>query len=254
MTTPNPEAEAEVKVDAQANPQAEAQGTEQKETVNPIAEAEPTIDYQKKFSESSKEALRLLEEKKKLEEENERLRLLAEQAQSSFKNEDNLYPGFEELDEEAKQNLIAYTESIKKNVKDEIYKDPSISFVKQRYNEERWNSAFDKVQQKFPELKDSKDEFRQKYFRVDVVPDNIEEVLSDVSKIFLFDKAKELGAAEEREKANRIEMERAQGGDSTPAPSRTLEDWSRMARENPAKFAKLASQYEEDLKSGKFNN
>ena len=63
---------------AQANSQPD-QGTETETTANPIPEAEPEIDYKTKFAESSKEALRLYEENKRLAEE-----LAAEQAFQPF--------------------------------------------------------------------------------------------------------------------------------------------------------------------------
>lgn len=235
-----------------ANPQETGAET----TENPTEESAetPEVDYKVKFSESSKEALRLREENKAKEEELERLRKLAEKEDDSTNYDSDsepLYPGFENLSEEEQQNLVAYTESIKKSALDGIYKDPAIAFAKQSYNERTWDSAFDKVASEFPELKESKDEFKSKYFKADNVPSNIDSLLKDVAKIYLYDKAKDLGAQEALEKADRIDIERSSGGDKTPKATRSLEDWNNMAQSNPAQFAKLSKQFNEDMDSGK---
>lgn len=236
--------------DAQgANPDNSNQGTETEKTVNPATDGEPVVDYQKKFAESSKEALRLYEENKKLQEE------LVAKANGTTKVEpaiDNLYPGFEQLDEEAQKNLIAYTDMIKKRTLEGVYQDPAIKFARDQYNATKWDTAFNQVAEKFPDLKTDKEEFKKKYFKADVVPDNIDTILEDIAKIHLFDKAKDLGAEEEKKKASeRVDLERTTGGDKTPKSNRTLDDWSRMARENPAKFAQLSKEFNDDMSSGK---
>jgi hypothetical protein len=213
--------------------------------------AEDTIDYKTKFSESSKEALRLLEETRAKDAEIERLRTAAESGTSYGNNSDALYPGFENLDDEAQKNLLAYTNSIKKNTLDEVYKDPAIAFAKQSYNERVWSEAFDGAVSEFPELKDSQSEFKQKYFKADNVPTNIKDILKDLAKVHLFDKARDIGAKQAKEQAERIDIERAKGGDKTPTASRTLEDWNQMAKSNPAEFAKNSKQFNEELASGK---
>jgi hypothetical protein len=236
--------------DAQANPESNNQGTEGENTpANPPVEGEPQVDYSKKFAESSKEALRLYEENKKLQAELE-ARANAP-VEMPTKVTENLYPGFEQLDADAQANLVAYTNLIEKRALEGVYKDPAIKFAKEQYNTTKWESAFNQVVEKFPDLKESKDEFRKKYFKADVVPDNISTILEDVAKIHLFDKAKELGAAEEKQKAARVELERATGGDKTPQVSRTLSDWMRMSQENPAKFAQSAKEFNSDMASGK---
>lgn len=242
--------------DAKANlDNPENKGTEGKDNpLNPLDDANKPVDYQKKFSESSKEAQRLYEENKAKDAEIERLRLLSEKGTNHASGEsmDILYPGFEQLDPEAQANLINYTNSITKRAKEEILKDPAISFSRNVYNEKRWNDAFEVVSSKFPELKADKEAFKAKYFKPGVeVPNNIENILEDVSKIHLFDKAKDIGIREEKEKADRIDLERVTGGDKQPKASRSLEDWQRMAQENPAEFAKNSKQYHADMASGK---
>ena len=235
--------------DAQgANPENHDQGTEpENPDTNPTPTAESDVDYRTKFAESSKEALRLLDEKRRLEEENAQLRELAAKGQPT----ENLYPGFEELDPEAQANLLSYTQTVAQKAKEEIYKDPAISFARTAYNETKWDKAFAAVAAQHPQLAASKEEFKQKYFNANNVPDNIETILGDVAKIFLFDKARDIGAAEERAKQERVDLERATAGERTPRVSRSLEDWQRMAQENPAKFAQLSKEYHADLESGR---
>ena len=228
------------------------------EIINPNPPVEPTvpteephIDYEKKFSESSREALRLLEETKAKDAEIQRLKELAEQGANYSNNPDDFYPGFEQLSDDEQRNLVAYTEGIKRKALDEIKKDPAFSYARESYNERKWDTAFDSVTNEFPELRDSKDEFKKKYFNVNNVPENINDILKDLSKVHLFDRARDLGAKDAIEKAGRIDIERQQAGDKTPTASRSLEDWHRLAQSNPQQFAKLSKEYKSDLESGK---
>lgn len=220
------------------------------ETVT-TATADPEIDYKTKFSESSKEALRLLEETKAKDAEIERLRQLAEQGANHSNDSDDIYPGFEQLSDEEQRNLIAYTEGIKRKALEEINKDPALTYARESYNERKWDTAFDAVVNDFPELKESKDDFKKKYFNIKNVPENINDILKDLAKVHLFDHARELGAKDALEKANRIDIERQQAGDKTPVATRSLEDWHKLAQSNPGQFAKLAKEYKSDLESGK---
>lgn len=233
--------------DAQANPDTQVQRTEVETTTpNPTKEGEPNVDYAIKFAESSKEALRLLEENKRLAKELE-AKANAEVPQSM----DSVYPGFEQLDPEAQKNLIAYTNVVTKRATEEIYKNPAIAHSVKIYNENKFNTALESITNKFPELSKSKDDFKSKYFNANNVPDNIESILGDLAKAYLYDKAVEIGAEKERAKADRVDMERTTGGEKTPQTSRSLEDWARMAVENPQKFAQLSKEYNTDLESGK---
>ena len=252
MADPNTFTPEEIEA-AKANPQP-GEGTEPGKTdEKPAGEAEPSVDYQKKFSESSKEANRLLEENRAKDAEIERLRLLAEKGTEETPPADDLYPGFGELEPEAQANLLAFADMITKRANDNLNKDPAISFARSNYNEKKWDDAFAEVAKSYPDLASSKSEFKTKYFNANNVPDNIQDILSDVAKIYLFDKARDIGAKEEKERAGREDTERATGGDKAPTASRTLEDWYRMARENPSKFAKLAKEYQADLASGKLS-
>lgn len=238
---------------AQANSNTQAQTTETEKTVNPNSEAEQNIDYKTKFSESSREAQRLLDEKKEsdriiAEKEAEIARLKGQGTESTS---DVLYPGFEELDPEAQENLRNYTSMVENRVKDNIYKDPAIIHSRQVFNEKKWSDAFEKVSAQFPDLRDSKDDFKAKYFQPNNVPDNIDVLMVDMAKMHLFDKAKFMGAEEEKKRADRIDMERSSGGDKTPPSNRTIDDYAHMAQENPAKFAKISKEFNADLAAGK---
>lgn len=235
--------------DANANPQ--GTGADTTATNGNDGNADSKIDYKEKFSQSSSEANRLLQENKDKDAEIERLRKIAEGGASNGNNSEPLYPGFENLDEDAQKNLIAYTDGIKKSTLEEVYKDPAIALAKQSYNERVWSEAFEQVATDVPELKDKKEEFKSKYFNPNNVPTNIKDLMGDLAKVFLFDHAKQIGAKEAIEQQNRIDVERANAGDKTPTATRSLEDWSRLQQSNPAEFAKHSKQFNEDLASGK---
>lgn len=248
--TPNPEAEV---ITPESTP---AEGTEQKETVTtgPNHEVE-TVDYREKFIQSAKGAQELLDEKKKLQ-----ARIAELESNPTAGTEDlpihspdteTLYPGFENLDEEAQSNLMAYTNAVIKKAKEETYKDPAIAFAQQTYNEQKWESAFNEVSSEYPELAAAKAEFKSQYYNPKNVPDNIGDILKTMAKSYLFDKARDIGAQEGQEAAQRVQLEDPTGGDKTPTVHRSLADWQRMAQQNPAKFAAQRKEYEADLASGK---
>lgn len=230
------------------NPNSFEEEVEDATIANPIETSpegtEPEVDYKSKFTFSSQEAIRL---KKENEQKDALIAELQEKEINNPYSEEELYPNFGELDEEAKTNLLAYTENIKRGVREELYKDPALAFARGNYNEHRWNEAFATTLATYPEITDTED-FKSKYFNPQNVPDNIDEILQDVAKIYLFDKAKEIGADGERKKANRIEIETATGGEKTPTARRSIEDWDYLRRTNPAKFASLDKEYEEDSK------
>lgn len=238
--------------EAQANPEINNQGTDGDDNSNKSnTDADQNVDYQKKFSESSKEALRLLEENKRiLEEKAELERKMSETGNHSEMNDitDDFYPGFNQLSQEEQQNILSFSNKIENKVKSEIYKDPAISFAKSKYNETKFDSALSKIIDKYPDLKESKEEFKSKYFNPNNTPENIENILEDMSKIYLFDKAKNIGFKEAEEQSKRVELERTTGGDKTPQQRRTMEDWERMRMENPVKFASLSKEFNEDFK------
>ena len=208
---------------------------------------EPEIDYEEKFSNSTREAQRLADEIKARDEEIERLRKLAEEKGTTYSDD----PEFADYPEEERERLVNFANSIKKKAVEDLYKDPAIARAKESYNESEWNNAFEAVVAERPELRDDKDNFKAKYYKPGNVPSNIKEILGDLAKIYLFDKAKDIGAKEAIEQQNRIEIERSNGGDKTPTVSRSLEDWQKLAGSNPAEFARRSKEYYADLESGK---
>lgn len=238
MDNPN-SFEEEVQDAAIANPiETSPQGTEQAVT-----------DYKTKFTFSSQEALRL-------KAENDRKDRIIAELQADKANEFNnptysdeeLFPNFNELDEDAKNNLLAYTETVKRSVREDIYKDPALAFARRNYNEKKFDEALSELAAVYPGIRDNVTDFKAKYFDPSNVPENISDVLSDVAKIYLFDQAKEIGAAEERSKADRIEHDVATGGEKTPVARRSIQDWKYLMQTNPAKFASLSKEYDEDSK------
>lgn len=234
--------------DANANLQDVVQETqEMTNSTNPNLEGEQGIDYLKKFSESSKEAQRLYEENKKLREE---LELKANQPEQVVDTVD-LYPGFRELDEDSQRNIITFSNALTNKVAETLKKDPAYTFAAKQFSENKYNTALEKTIAKYPELVSFKDEFKQKTYNPQNVPENIENILDDLAKIHLFDKAKEIGFKEAEERANRVDLERTSVGTKEPTVKRSMEDWYRMSQENPAKFAALSKEYDADIKSGK---
>lgn len=237
----NPNSFDEEVQDAQANPDTTQEGTEQKETVTtPDAQV---IDYETKFRESAKEAQRLYAEKKKLEEQ------LSNQSETFNTTPDTeLFDGFKDLDEDAQHNLLSFAETVRKKALDEVYKDPAIAFARTSYNEKKWDNAFADAMKEIPELADKAQDFRTKYYNPTNVPDNMSDIIKDLAKIYLFDSAKQVGAKEEAEKSQRINLEDVTGGDKNPpSTSRSMEEWQRMAQQNPAKFASLSKEFNNDL-------
>ena len=214
--------------------------------------ADIDIDYKTKFSESAKEAQRLFAKKRELEIEVEQLRSASksvEQNGTSYSDNPNeLIPGFDSLSKEEQDNLLAYTDSIRRTTLDAIYKDPAIADSKKRYNESVWIETFESVADEYPELKNNKEDFKAKYFKADnAMPSNIKDITRDLAKIYLFDKASDIGARKATEEANRIDIERTNGGDKAPTEGRTIEDWQKLSISNPVKFAQEYKKYNDGL-------
>lgn len=239
----NPNSFDEEVQDAQvANPETTPEGTEQTETVEtPTTEA---IDYETKFRESAKEAQRLYAENKMLKETPS---LESENLNPTPDTE--LFEGFSELDEDAQTNLVSFADTVRKKALDEVYKDPAIAFARSSYNEKKWDTAFAEAIKDMPELAEKAADFRSQYYNPNNVPDNMTEIIKDLAKIYLFDSAKEVGAKEETEKADRINLEDVTGGDKNPpSASRSEAEWLRMSQEDPIKFASLSKEREEDFR------
>lgn len=237
----------------------QVEGTEVEETTEETAEetvenpTEPEVDWKKKFTESSAGVEGLLNEKETLQRELEDLKNKPDNESGvTYDNDSELYQGFEDLSDAEKENVRSYTNSITKKVVEDLYKDPAIVSAQQSHNEREWDKTFSELRTEIPELSDMSDEFKTKHFNKDNVPSNIKEIMTQLAKSELFDKAKDLGSKEAIEQANtRIDIERSGGGDKTPKTTRSMEDWHKLAQDNPAKFAKMSKEYNEDVNSGK---
>lgn len=211
---------------------------------DPDHDPEHGIDYKKKFSESTTENQRIRAENERIAAENARLmRELGDRTPS-----DDRDPGADPDGED--ENVVAFTDHVVQKAKSELEKDPAIALARRTYNEKTFDDALSSVIEQHPELATTKSEFKEKYFQANNVPANIKDLLGDLAKIWLFDKAKQMGAEEERAKQNRLDTERITGGDRTQRTKRTLEEWHRIAQANPAKFATMKKEYEADLASG----
>lgn len=220
------------------------EGTEQKETVKTESE---TIDYREKFVQSAKGAQQLLKEKQELE---ARIAQLESDKQERPDIGDDLIPGFDTLDPEAQKNLLDYTRVVTKKAEENLMSRPAFAFAERSYNENKFNSALDVVVAEFPALASNKAEFKALYFNPTNVPDNIQDILESMAKVYLFDKAKDIGAEEAKAAADRVQLEDTTGGERGVSARRSLADWQTMARTNPAKFASLKKEYEADIESG----
>jgi hypothetical protein len=239
MTNPN-SFDEEVQ-DATANPETESEGTEETDTLQ--TDESPSIDYEAKFKQSAREAQRLYEENKRLQELANQKR--EEEFTTPPTDVSDLFPGFEHLDEDAQRNLLAYTESVKRKAVEEVYKDPDLQYIKTEVKEKRWNHAFEEVANELPDIKDHSADFRAKFYNPNVSADP--SVLKELAKSYLYDRAEEIGARKERERTNRVDLEDIGGGVKAPTTtSRSTEEWLQMSRTNPAKFASLKKEFEED--------
>lgn len=169
---------------------------------------------------------------------------------------DTLYEGFEHLPEEERKNVLGLTNAIKDQVKSEITDTPVFQEHAQRVNETKFDTAFNMVAAAYPELMDKQKEFKAKYFQPNNVPDNIEQLIEDMAKIFLYDTAHNRGVEEGIEKANHVDdalrTDGGSGGENLSGNThKSLLEWDTLRRTNPAKFASLAQQYDEDMASGK---
>jgi len=210
-----------------------------------IEPAKPDVDYRTKFTESSKEALRIREELKKANMEIEELR----QKGANYSDDSSDIPGFEHMSEEERQNIISFSDSVTRKALDKVYKDPAIARARQSYNESTWLQAFDEVATKFPDIKAEKDFFKSNFFNSEKdTPSNIAELLEKEAKLHLYDKAEEMGAKKVAEKNERIEIDRANSGDKTPKTTRTDEDWANLQYTNPVKFSEEYKKHQEGLK------
>lgn len=217
-----------------------------------VLDADKDIDYKQKFGDSTRENQRILAISADKDAEIERLKHIAE-GKEDKPDTTNLFPGFEDLAPEEQENLHKYAGVITDKIMGDLNKNPAIAFAVRTFNEKKFDDALAIVVKKIPDLAKTVDDFKAKNFNGNNVPDNIANILEDLAKVHLFDKAKDMGADEERRRnQDRIDTERAgSGGEIRTITTRTLEDWQKMATNNPMQFAGLQKEYNDDLKSGR---
>lgn len=160
-------------------------------------------------------------------------------------------PNFDLLDPDTQGNLRGIFRALENRVFSKLNSDPGVAFARQSYNEKKWDAAFDAVAPQFGEdLIKNKADFKSKYFQANNVPDNIEEILTQLAKAYLFDSAKEAGAAEERQRGQQIDLERGNGGPKAPTSGMTIDDWEHLRLTKPKVFAARAKEYEAWLAAG----
>lgn len=160
-------------------------------------------------------------------------------------------PNFDLLDPDTQGNLRGIFQALENRVFSKLNKDPGVAFARQTYADKKWSEAFDAIAPAFGEdLIKNKADFKSRYFQPNNVPDNIGEILTQLAKSYLFDAAKEAGAAEEREKNGRIDLERGNGGPKAPTSNMTIDDWEHLRMANPKAFAARSKEYDAWIAAG----
>jgi hypothetical protein len=161
-------------------------------------------------------------------------------------------PNFELLDIDTQTNLRAIFTALENRVFSKLNNDPGVAFARQTFNEQKWEKAFNAIAPAFGEdLSKKKEDFKSKYFQPHNVPDNIEEILTQLAKSYLYDSAKEKGAEEARlQDQERVDLARGNGGPKSPQSGMSLDDWDHLRRTNPKEFARRAPEYNAAMAAG----
>lgn len=163
-------------------------------------------------------------------------------------------PNFDVLDADTQASLRALFRAMETRVDSRLRSldaDPGIAFARRTVNERKWDLAFDQAAASLPGLAAEREAFKAQHFQANNVPDNIADILVQLGKSFLFDRAREIGATEERSKEGMIDLE-AGGGGAQPDPTEmTIDDWERLRLKNPREFARRAPEYNAALAAGK---
>lgn len=166
----------------------------------------------------------------------------------------NAIPNFENFDEDTKNSLVGIFNMLDKRAQDRISKDPGVQHGRKIAAEKAWDDAFSSVSSNplfGAELTSRKADFKAKYFNPGNVPANIEEILTDLAKGYLFDVSRDIGRKEGEENAGRFDLHRTHGGPKTDTSAMTIDDWEELRLKNPQEFARRGKEYNEALKSGK---
>lgn len=211
--------------------------------------------WKNKFSNSAKGAQDLL----RSNEEKDRMIAELKAAQESNPNNGNkgdaIYEGFAHLPEEERQNVLAYTQSIKDSVRKELLGDPAFVGQRQQANEAAWEGSFARVAAGYPDILDHKEEFKSSigYDKDKEVPSDIDNILTTLVRSFLYNKQ---GAAQPPQNNNHVDDTlRNAGGSGGEGQGHTLwhtlAEWDHMRRTKPQQFADNEKKWNEDLNSGK---
>lgn len=209
-------------------------------------------ELKEKLRASSKGAQALLDEKKQWE--LDRQDYEAKLAEKKANGGDNpTFEGYENLSSEEQENLQKYNKNIIQQAEQKIMSNPAMQKVVERENEAKWEEAYAKVAHAYPELNETKEAFKAKYFKPLNVPDNMDTLLTDFAKTHLFDRARDVAHREFEEKSKRIEDPGTPGGSGGVSagaqPKRTLKEWQEIAK-NPSKFSRLSDEYKADEATG----
>lgn len=159
-------------------------------------------------------------------------------------------PNFELLDPDTQDHLRAIFGAMSAKLEKRLNSDPGVAFARQTFAEQQWERAFEAVAPKFgTDLTSRKADFKAKYYNGGSVPPNIESILAELAKGYLYDVAREHGAQEERDRAGRIDLERG-GGPKEPSSTMTVDDWERLRQTNPQAFAARAAEFRQAMNTG----
>lgn len=183
-------------------------------------------DYKKKFSESTREAQRLLEKLKEEQRRREELESKLAQRAGETISESVLakkYPDWDLLDPVEKDRLI---------------KEEEREMRLARLEEEiAWQKDYMAVSRKFPQLSKVEDEFKEFVYR----PENKGASLVTLAKSFLFDR-KELVEPKPSPQPKRKGLEKATGGTRVVSTEMSREDIERLRKTDYKRYVKLLKQ------------
>ncbi len=172
---------------------------------------EEAIDYKKKFSESSAEALRIREENKRLSQEKAEL-----EAKLSQRDDDT------SLSREYDMDLLSETE--KAILKNQKKLEKELQLMKE---EKAWAEDFGKAVKQFPKLADRADEFKEFCYQY---PKTID--APTLAKAFLFEEP------QEEKPTPKKGLEKPSSGSRQPQSGMSIEDITRLRTSDPKAYIK----------------
>mgnify|MGYP001570683631 CR=1 FL=1 len=172
---------------------------------------EEVVDYKKKFSESSTEALKIREENKRLMQEKAEL-----EAKLSNKDDDT------SLGREYDMDLLSETE--KSILKSQKKLEKELQLMKE---EKAWTEDFGNAVKQFPKLAERADEFKEFCYQY---PKTID--APTLAKAFLFEEP------QEEKQAPKKGLEKPSAGSRQPQSGMSIEDITRLRTSDPKAYIK----------------